>query len=137
MKKIYSKMFVCMLITLLALSTISMCIPVKASSGISPFTYDEYNFSFKGRSTISRGCTGMWLDVRVKATASNNNNETITLDMYIANRNVTKSVTFLSDGQYHTYKGIYLGLSGGSDVGFTFTGANPAITINMYLEIGS
>ena len=137
MKQLCIKIATCILVALCAISAISMCIPVKASSDISPLTYDEFNFSFKGSCGISRNCTGMFLDVRVRATASNNNNETITLKVNVKNTNSTKSYTFLSDGQYHTYKNIYLGLSGGSNVYFTFTGANPEITIYTYMEIGS
>lgn len=137
MRKIYAKMLTCMMIALLVFSMVSMFIPVKASEGISPLTYDESNFSFKGGCHISRGVTGTFMDIRVRGTAANNNNETITLEMLIISRNTIKTVTFLTDGQYHTYKNIYLGLSGGSDVRFTFKAANPEITINMYLEIGS
>lgn len=99
--------------------------------------YEKNNFSFKGTCYISYYCTGMFLDVSVSATASNNNNETITLDVFIANRNVTKTYTFYSDGQTHEYKNIFLGFAGGSDVSFTFIGANPDITINTNLEITS
>lgn len=137
MKKIYAKMLTCMMIALLVFSMVSMFMPVKASVGTSPLTYDESNFSFKGGCHIARGVTGTFMDVRVRGTAANNNNETITLEMYIVSRNIIKTVTFLTDGQYHTYKNIYLGLSGGSDVRFTFRAANPEITINMYMEIGS
>ena len=133
MKRIYSKILTCMLIALLAISTMSMCIPVKAST----LTYDEFNFSFKDGCTVSRNVTGMFMDVRVKATANNNNNETITLKILLENRDVLKTYTFLSDGQYHTYNNIFLGFSGGSSVAFTFVGANPEITINVYMEIGS
>lgn len=137
MKQLCMKIATCILVALCAISAISMCIPVKASSDISPYSYYEQSFSFKGSCGISRNCTGMFMDVRVKATASNNNNETITMKVLVNNTNSTKSYTFLSDGQYHTYKNIYLGLSGGSSVYFTFTGANPEITIYAYMDITS
>lgn len=137
MKKVYAKMLTCMMIALLVFSMVSIFMPVKASEGISPLTYDELNFSFKAGCHVSRDVTGSFMDIRVRGTAANNNNETITLEIYIGSRNTIKTVTFLTDGQYHTYKNIYLGLSGGSDVRFTFRAANPEITINMYLEIGS
>ena len=137
MKKIHLKMLTCLLISLCIVSTISMCMPVNANSEISPMTYEDYNFSFKGSCNIARNCTGMFLDIRVKATASNNNNETITLNVFINNRDVTKTYTFLSDGQYHEFKNIFLGLSGGSPVRFTFTGANPEITIYTYMDVTS
>lgn len=136
MKKICMKILICGMLMLCAISVMSMCLPVKAST-ISPYSYDEFNFSFKGTTNIARNCTGMFLDVRVKATASNNNNETITMDVYVSNTKKTHTHTFLSDGQYHTYKNIYLGLSGGSSVRFTFTGANPEITIYTYMDITS
>lgn len=137
MKKIFLKILTTILITLCIISTMSMYIPVKANSDVSLMTYEDYNFSFKGSCTMARNCTGMFLDVRVKATASNNNNETIKLDVYINNRGVTKSYTFLSDGQYHEFKNIFLGFSGGSSVAFTFTGANPEITIYTYMDVTS
>lgn len=136
MKKTCMKLLVCMLIALCAVSTVSMAIPVKAAS-IAPYSYYEQNFSFKGGCTISRDCSGMFMNVTVRATASNNNNETITLEVYVENRKASKYYTFYSDGQNHTFKNIYLGLSGGSSVAYIFTGANPEITINVYMEIES
>lgn len=137
MRKLFSKILVCALIALCAISSASMFLPVQANSEISPCSYDNLNFSYAGRCNVSRDCTGMFLDVTVKATASNNNNETITLDVFVVNTGKTHSYTFLSDGQNHTYKNIFLGFSGGSNVAFTFTGANPAITIYQNLEITS
>lgn len=137
MKNTLVKTLVSVLIALCLVTTVSMCIPVKASSGISPLTYFEHNFSFTGTFNVADNCTGMFLDVRVKGTASNNNNETITLEIYVSNTGKTHTRTFLTDGQYHTYKNIYLGLKGGSSVRFTFTGANPEIAINMYMDITS
>ena len=136
MKKTCIRLLTCMFIALCLISSVSMCIPVKAAS-VEPYSYYAPSFSFKGTRSISKNVTGMWMDVTVNATASNNNNETIKLEIYITNRNTTKTYTFLSDGQNHEYKGIYLGLSGGSDVRFAFTGANPEITINMNLTITS
>lgn len=136
MKKICGKILACIVLALLAVTTVSSYVPVDASS-TSLLTYAEYNISFKGRRTVAHDVTGMFMDVKVKATASNNNNETITMNVYIVDRNTTKSYTFLSDGQDHTYKNIYLGLSGGSSVRFEFIGANPEITINTTLTIGS
>ena len=126
-----------MLITLFACYSFSLYSPVSANEGISTLSYENTSFSFKGTRSLSYQVSGMFLDVSVSATASNNNNETITLKVYVANRNVTKTYTFYSDGQTHEFKNIYLGLSGGSDVRFTFTGANPEITINTHLEIVS
>ena len=136
MKKTCIRLLTCMFIALCLISTVSMCIPVKATA-IEPYSYYAPSFSFKGTCSISKNVTGMWMDVTVKATASNNNNETIKLEIYITNRNTTKTYTFLSDGKDHTYKGIYLGLSGGSNVLFVFTGANPEITINANMVITS
>lgn len=137
MKKIYKKIFIFLLTILCCISVFSLYQPVQANSGISTLSYDQIDFSFKGTCSVSENMTGSFMDVKVKATASNNNNETITLDIYINNRNVTKSYTFYSDGEYHTFKNIFLGFSGGSNVCFTFTGANPEITIYMNLEMGS
>lgn len=137
MKKICIKILACVVIALSVISTLSMYIPVNASTEISPYSYYEQNFSFKGTCRISRNCTGMFMDVRVKATASNNNNETITLEVYVENTKATKKYVFYSDGQFHEYKNIYLGLSGGSSVLFSFTGANPEITINTYMDVTS
>lgn len=137
MKKVLTKTLVSVLVALCLITTISICIPVKASTGISPYSYYEHNFSFTGGCDVADDCTGMFMDVRVKGNATNNNNETITLEIYVKNTGKTHTYTFLTDTGYHTYKNIYLGLKGGSNVRFTFTGANPSIKINMYLEIGS
>lgn len=139
MKKVFTKVLVCAIISLCAISSISMCMPVKAATndGIMPYSADVINFSFKGSCGISRDVTGKYMDMKVRATASNNNNETITVEVFIQNRNVTNSYTFLSDGKDHIYRNIYLGSSGGSPVYFTFRGANPEITIYQYLQYGS
>lgn len=137
MAKIFTKVLICMLVALCVITTISLYTPVRADMGISPYTDAGTNFTFKGTFHKAYNCTGSFLDVSVRATASNNNNETITLQVYINNRNVTKSYTFLSDGQTHTFKNIFLGFSGGSNVGFTFTGANPEITIYAHMDIMS
>lgn len=138
-KNLTTRVFVMFAVTLIAVSMMSMCIPVKAATddGIMPYSSGQHTFSFKNRTTFTRNVTGIWMDIIVRATASNNNNETITLSVYITNTGKTKSYTFLSDGKDHKYTGIYLGLSGGSNVAFTFTGANPEITIYQYLQYGS
>lgn len=134
-KNLTTRVFVMFAVTLIAVSMMSMCVPVKAATddGIMPYTLAS-NFSFTGSCSISRDVTGIWMNILVRATASNNNNETITLEVYVVNTGKTKSYTFLSDGKDHKYTGIYLGLSGGSPVRFTFRGANPAITIYQHLE---
>lgn len=139
MNKVLTKVLVCIVIALSAISSISMCMPVKAATddGIMPYSADAYNFSFKGSTSIASNVSGIYMDIKVRATASNNNNETITVSIYVTNTGKTKSYTFLSDGQDHIYKNIYLGLSGGSNVRFTFTGANPAITIYQYFQYGA
>lgn len=137
MKKFTSKLLISALIMLCTISTITMCIPVKASIGIEPYTNEEPHFSFKGTTYLTYDCTGMFLDVKCNATASNNNNETITLEVFVTNTGKTHRYTFLSDGKDHKYSNIFLGLKGGSNVRFGFTGANPEITINMNLKIVS
>lgn len=132
MKKVFAKVLLCIIVSIMFVSAIAVSIPVKASEyGIMPLAEYEEAFSFRGSYGLTRKFDGAWLKVQVQARANNNNNETITLKVYIENRNTTKSYTFYSDGVYHTYKNIYLG-SGGSNVRFTFTGANPEIGINMY-----
>lgn len=137
MNKICTKILVCMLISLCFITSFAIYSPVKANTEISALSYEDTNFSFKDSCQISYQCSGMFLDVSVNATASNNNNETITMNIYIANRNVTKTYTFYSDGQTHQYKNIFLGFPGGSDVRFKFTGANPEITIYTHLSLVS
>ncbi|MCI8485686.1 MAG: hypothetical protein HFJ20_00880 [Clostridia bacterium] len=137
MKKIFVKMLICTIIILCACYSFSLYIPVSANEGISTLSYENTSFSFKGTRTLSYQCSGMFLNVSVRGTASNNNNETITLKVFIANRNVTKTYTFYTDGQTHEFKNIYLGLAGGSSVAFTFIGANPEITINMQFSLVS
>ncbi len=137
MKKICNKILSCAILALLILSTFSMFVPVRAAvidSPVSPASYEQYNFSFKGTYGLASDFYGMFMDVTVRGTAANNNNETITLDVFINNRNVTKSYTFLTDGQNHVFKNIYLGLSGGSNVHFKFTGANPNVEIYMFMD---
>lgn len=133
MRKTLIKILTCVLLALVMLSTISMYIPVNASS-IQPYSYYENTFSFKKQCNIARDFNdGAFMSFRVKGTAANNNNETVTVDVLIEGRNVTKTYTFLTDGQFHEYKNIYLGLSG-SGVRFTFTGANPEIMLTLTLE---
>lgn len=136
MKKIFIKILTCILISLCAISSVSMFIPVNAS-GIEPYSYYDNSFSFKGTCSISKQCSGLFASVKVKATASNNNNETITLQIHVNNTGKTQTHVFYSDGQYHEYKNIYLGLSGGSGITCVFTGANPEITINTQMIITS
>ena len=140
MKKLLSKILVCALLALIAVSTVSMYIPVSAAapvSPVSPMSYHDYNFSFTDSCGISRNMAGMFMDVTVRGTADNNNNETIFLDITVKNTGKTHSYTFLTDGQNHTYRNLFLGFSGGSNVFFEFEGANPTIKINMYLEMAS
>lgn len=134
MKKFLIKILACMLLALTAVSTVSMCMPVSAV-GVAPYTYYKENFSFKGTCSFGKNCTGMFMDVKVKATASNNNNETITLQVLVSNTSKTHVYTFYSDGEYHEYKNIFLGFSGGSNVGFALTGANPEITLTVDMII--
>ena len=136
MKKICIKILTCALIALCMVSTVSMLMPVKAA-GIEPYSYEKTSFTFKGTTYLARDMTGTFMDVKVRGTASNNNNETITLEIYVENTNKTHTYVFLTDGQTHTYKNIFLGFGGGSGVRFGFTGANPAREISMNLEAGS
>ena len=132
MKKTLTKILVCVLLALIALSTVSMYIPVSAAS-IQPYSYYNNTFSFKGSCVISRGFDGSFLDIKVRGTAANNNNETVTMKVLIEGRNVTKTYTFLTDGKDHEYKNIFLGFSG-SGVAFNFVAANPEITLTLTLE---
>lgn len=133
MKKICTKILLSVLVVLCITSTASLYMPVKAAGddGIMPMSGYEDAFTFKGSCGISRAFDYTRLKVTVNGYANNNNNETITLKMYIASRNTTVTKTFLTDQKDHIYSNISLG-SNGSDVLFTFTGANPEITINMY-----
>ena len=127
------------ILALMLVSCFSMFIPVKATtinSPVAPASYQDYDLTFKGTYGLASDFSGMFLDIKVKGTASNNNNETVTLQVYVAKTGSTKKYTFLTDGQEHTFKNIYLGLSGGSSVYFELTGANPDITlyINMIAD---
>lgn len=137
MKKVFTKVLVSILVVLCAFYSFSLYTPVSASEKVSTLSYEETSFSFKGTCTLSYQCSGMFLNVAVRATASNNNNETIKLEVYIKNTNAVKTYTFYSDGQTHEFKNIFLGLQGGSNVGFRFTGANPEITINTNFSLRS
>ena len=134
MKKICTKIMLCILVALCAISTISMCMPVKASDeGIMPLSAYEDAFSFKGSYGISRNFQASKFYVILQGTANNDNNETVYVDIYIQSTNITKHVTFYTDGAYHRYGNYYVG-SSGSNVSFTFTAANPEIRLNMYFE---
>lgn len=139
MKKFLNKLIISILIGLCLISTFSLSMPVMAKAiepDASIQSYVDTNFEFTGGCSISCNITGYFMDVTVSATASNNNNETIYLDIYIVNRNVIKSYTFYTEGgQSHSFNNIFLGLSGGSNVRFTFTGANPSITISGNLKV--
>ena len=78
MRRFFTKVIFSLLISLCIISTFSMYTPVSAVVD----TYEDNVFSFKGTCNIAHHCTGMFMDVTVKATASNNNNETITLKIY-------------------------------------------------------
>jgi len=135
MKKMLTKTLACLMLALVMITTVSIYIPVDAA-GIEPYAYYENNFSFTGSCNVSKDFDGAFMSFKVKGTADNNNNETIHLNVYITGRDVTKSYTFLTDGQYHEYKNIFIGWSG-SEVVFNFNGQNPAIKINMRLEASS
>ena len=135
MKKIYSKILACMLIALLAVSAISMVMPVKASTA-STLSYYEMGFSFTGGTSVARGFDGTFLTVRLMATASNGNSEKVTLEVYVNNTNKTHTYTFYTDGLTYEFKNIYLSLKSGSDVLFSFT-TNSSATINMNMVTGS
>lgn len=137
MNKVFTRILVCMLISLCFMTSIAIYLPVKANTEISALSYEDTNFSFKGSCNLSYQCSGTFLNVSVNATASNNNNETITMEVLIVNRKVTKTYTFYSDGQTHQFKNIFLGFSGGSNVSFRFIGANPEITINVNFNLVS
>ena len=141
MKKFLNKLIISFFIGLCLISTFSLSMPVMAKEiepDASIQSYVDTNFEFTGGCSIAYNVTGYFMDVTVSATASNNNNETIHLDIYITNRNVTKSYTFYTEGgQEHHFNNIFLGLSGGSPVCFYFTGANPAITISGNLKVVS
>lgn len=135
MKKIYSKILACMLIALLAVSTISMVNPVKASTA-STLSYYEMGFSFTGGTSVARGFDGTFLTIRLMATADNGRSERVTLEVYVNKTKKTHTYTFETDGLTYEFRNIYLGLQGGSDVLFSFT-TNSSATINMNMEMGS
>ena len=141
MKKLKNKILISLLIAFCIISSVSLCMPVKANSEIgtsgSVKSSENTTFSFYNTCTLSYGVTGYFMDVQVSATASNNNNETITLEVYIVNRGVTKTYTFYSNNGTYTYNNIFLGFSGGSPVAFKFTGANPAIQLTVTLKFTS
>lgn len=135
MKRFYSKILACMLITLMMVSAISICTPVKASTS-STLAYYEMIIPFQDGCTVARGFDGIFLKVRLMATASNGNSEKVTLEVRVNATNKIHTYTFYTDGLTYEFKNIYLGLSGGSDVGFGFKAENPnvTITVNMIAE---
>lgn len=136
MKKIYSKILACMLIALLAISTISMVMPVKASTA-STLSYYEMGFSFTGGTSVARGFDGTFLTIRLMATADNGRSERVTLNVFVTNTGKTHTYTFETDGLTYEFKNIYLGLQGGSSVRFAFSADNKDVKINMNMVTGS
>lgn len=137
MRKICTKIMLCILVALCTISTVSMCMPVKASDdGIMPLSAYEEAFSFKGGAVLSKAFQASKFYMKLQGTANNNNNETVYVDIYIQSTNITKHVTFYTDGAYHRYGNYNVG-SSGSNVTFTFTAANPEIRLNMYFEAGN
>ena len=136
MKKIYSKILACMLIALLAVSTISMVNPVKASTA-STLSYYEMGFSFTGGTSVARGFDGTFLTIRLMATADNGRSERVTLSVYVTKTGKTHTYTFETDGLTYEFKNIYLSLKGGSDVRFAFSADNKDVKINMNMVTGS
>ncbi len=123
MKKLFTKVVLSIMIGMMVVSTFAICKPVEATeNGISPLTYNEYNFSFTGSRNIAQICTGTFLSVTANCTSTGGSNETIELKVYIQNTNSTKTYTFKADGKDHKFSGIYLGLFGGdTTVACTFT----------------
>lgn len=130
MKKICIKILTCVLLALVLISTASMYMPVNASTE----SAYENEFAFNGNGyVITKGFSGTRLDIKVVGIASNNNNEYVTIEVFINNRATTEYLHFYTDGQFHTFNNISLG-SSGSPVRFTLYGANPDITISVHLE---
>lgn len=134
MKKIYSKILACILIAMLAVSVVSMVVPVKASES-SVLSYFEQQFSFTDSTSFSKGFDGTFIDVRLMATSSAGKNEKVTLEVYVTKIDEIHTYTFYTDGLTKVYEDIYLGLKGGSDVRFTFsTESSATINISMSAE---
>ena len=136
MKKIYSKILACILIALLAVSAISMVMPVKASTA-STLSYYEMSFSFTGGTSVARGFDGTFLTIRLMATADNGRSERVTLSVYVTNTGKTHTYTFETDGLTYEFKNIYLSLKGGSDVRFAFSADNKDVKININMTAES
>ncbi|MCI9365839.1 MAG: hypothetical protein HFJ54_04525 [Clostridia bacterium] len=115
MKKLFTKVVLSIMIGMMVVSTFAISKPVEATeSGISPLTYNEYNFSFTGSRNIAQICTGTFLSLTVNCTSTGGSNETIELKVYIQYNNSTKTYTFKTDGKDHKFSGIYMGLGGGN-----------------------
>ncbi len=137
MRKFKMKLLACMLIALCAMSPLSMYMPVNAAGLVEPYIAENPVFTFTGKASVAYHCDGMWLTVKLRALAANDNNETVTFEIDVLKTGATKTYTFYTSGEEYKYENIFLGFDGGSDVWFNFTGANPEIKIAVTMDITS
>ena len=140
MKKFHNKFLISLLIAFCVISSLSLCIPVRAESelGTSEAVRSSVNttFTFYHTCTLSYGVSGYFMNVQVVGFSSNTN-APVTLEIFINNLNVTITRTFYTNAQYYNYNNIFLGFSGGSAVAFRFTAADPLLQVSVNLQFTS
>ncbi len=105
-----------------------------SNPGIIPFAYyDPGTFTFRGSSQIVKTYDGTFMAIEANAKSSNGSSDTITINVYIEERNTTKTYTIKTNGETKKFDYIYLGSFSGSKVRITVSSSNSSSTITMSL----
>ena len=95
--------------------------------------YGTDTFIFYSVANKTNFYDGTFMAIEASATSSTGNSETITIKVYIVDRDVTKTYTIKTDGTTKKFDYIYLGLGSGSDVRITTSCSNSSAKITMSL----
>ena len=94
--------------------------------------YGTDTFTFHGSANKAYFYDGTFMAIEASARSSSGSLETVTIKVYIINRDVTKTYTIKTDGPTKKFDYIYIGL-GGSDVRITTSCSNSSAKITMSL----
>ena len=94
--------------------------------------YGTDTFTFNGSTNKTYFYDGTFMAIEASATSSTGSSETVTIKVYIINRDVTKTYTIKTDGTTKKFDYIYIGLGGG-DVRNTTSCSNESAAITMSL----
>ena len=135
MYKFRNKMLTSIMIIFLIICSINIVLPCKVNASVASTDsyYSPSSFSFTGTSSqYIKQYSGTFMAIEVSATSSSGSSNLVTMTVYIASRNVTKTYTFYSNGSKNKFDYIFLGLSGSSSVSIGFS-CNSSDTINVSL----